>query len=105
VQSQDSGYTIHRSVSAGTTEIDGKDGIASLRGDAAGQVQKELTTEFAKDVEGLKDGNNEMTVTKTSKKMQTVGKPRSDCYGAGLNISCMHTYTIKSELLYPFFDD
>ena len=48
----------HRSVSAGTTEVDVKDGIVSLRGDAASQAQKELTTEYAKDFEGAKDVNN-----------------------------------------------
>jgi hyperosmotically inducible periplasmic protein len=56
----------HRSVSAGTTEVDVKDGIVTLRGDAASQAQKELTTEYTKDVEGVKDVKNEMTVSKTS---------------------------------------
>ena len=56
----------HRSVRAGTTEVDVKDGIVTLRGDAASQAQKELTTEYAKDVEGVKDVNNDMTVSKTS---------------------------------------
>ncbi|MFH1933847.1 MAG: BON domain-containing protein [Pseudomonadota bacterium] len=68
----------HRSVSAGTTEVDVKDGIVTLRGDAASQAQKELTTEYAKDVEGVKDVNNEMTVTKTSKKTRTVGEDIDD---------------------------
>jgi osmotically-inducible protein OsmY len=68
----------HRSVSAGTTEVDVKDGIVTLRGDAASQAQKELTTEYAKDVEGVKDVNNEMTVTKRSKKKQTVGERIDD---------------------------
>jgi osmotically-inducible protein OsmY len=68
----------HRSVSAGTTEVDVKDGIVTLRGDAASQAQKELTTEYAKDVEGVKDVNNEMTVTKTSKKARTVGEKIDD---------------------------
>ena len=63
----------HRSVSAGTTEVDVKDGIVTLRGDATSQAQKDLTTEYAKDVEGVKDVNNEMTIAKTSKKTQTVG--------------------------------
>lgn len=57
----------HRNVSAGTTEVDVKGGIVTLRGEAASQAQKELTTEYAKDVDGVKDVNNEMTVSKTSK--------------------------------------
>jgi osmotically-inducible protein OsmY len=68
----------HRSVSAGTTEVDVKDGIVTLRGDAASQAQKELTTEYARDVEGVKDVKNEMTVTKTSKKTRTVGEKIDD---------------------------
>ena len=68
----------HRSVSAGTTEVDVKDGIVTLRGDAASQAQKELTTEYAKDVEGVKDVKNEMTVSKTSKKTRTAGEKIDD---------------------------
>ena len=68
----------HRSVSAGTTEVDVKDGIVTLRGDAASQAQKELTTEYAKDVEGVKNVNNEMTVTENSKKTRTVGEKIDD---------------------------
>jgi len=56
----------HRSVSAVTTEVGVKDGIVTLRGDAASQAQKELTTEYAKDVEGVKGVNNEMTVSKSA---------------------------------------
>jgi osmotically-inducible protein OsmY len=68
----------HRSVSAGKTEVDVKDGIVTLRGEAASQAQKELTTEYAKDVEGVKDVTNEMTVTKSPKKSQTVGEKIDD---------------------------
>jgi hyperosmotically inducible periplasmic protein len=73
-------YTLlfHRSVSAGTTEVDVKDGIVTLRGDATSQAQKELTTEYAKDVEGVKDVNNEMVVSGTSKKTPTVGEKIDD---------------------------
>jgi len=44
----------HRSVSAAKTEVDVKDGIVNLRGEATSQAQKELTTEYARDVEGSK---------------------------------------------------
>lgn len=57
----------HRNVSAATTEVNVKDGIVTLRGDAASQAQKELTTEYAKDVDGVKDVKNEMTVSMASK--------------------------------------
>ena len=69
----------HRSVSAGKTEVDVKDGIVTLRGEAASQAQKELTTEYAKDVEGVKDVKNEMTVSKTAKKTpRTTGEKIDD---------------------------
>jgi osmotically-inducible protein OsmY len=50
----------------------------TLRGDAASQAQKELTTEYARDVEGVKDVNNEMTVIETAKKTRTVGEKIDD---------------------------
>jgi hyperosmotically inducible periplasmic protein len=68
----------HRSVNAGATEVDVKDGIVTLRGKAASQAQKDLTTEYAKDVEGVKDVKNEMTVTKTAKKARTTGEKIDD---------------------------
>jgi osmotically-inducible protein OsmY len=69
----------HRSVSAGKTEIAVKDGVVTLRGNALSQAQKELTTEYAKDMEGVKDVNNEMTVSETGKKTpRTTGEKIDD---------------------------
>ena len=68
----------HRSVRAGTTEVDVKDGIVTLRGEAASLAQKELTAEYAKDVEGVKGVQNEMSVAKTPKKERTVGEKIDD---------------------------
>ena len=67
----------HRNVSA-MTEVNTKDGIVTLRGEAISQAQKDLTTEYAKDVEGVKDVKNEMTVAKTSKKTRTAGQKIDD---------------------------
>jgi hyperosmotically inducible protein len=55
----------HRNVSSMKTEVDVKDGVVTLRGQAASEAQKELTTEYAKDVEGVKSVKNDMTVAKT----------------------------------------
>ena len=71
----------HRSVSASATEVNVKDGIVTLRGDAASQAQKELTksevtlggkaenaternlaTKFANDVNGVKRVESRMTI-------------------------------------------
>jgi len=68
----------HRSVSSFTTEVNVKDGIVTLQGEATSQAQKDLTTEYAKDVEGVKGVNNEMTVSETSKKTRTVGETIDD---------------------------
>jgi osmotically-inducible protein OsmY len=68
----------HRSVSAGTTEVDVHDGVVTLSGDTASAAKKELTTEYAKDVEGVKDVINEMIVKKNSKKTRTEGRKIDD---------------------------
>ena len=54
----------HRNVSASGTDVYVKDGVVSLRGEASSQAQKELTAEYAKDVEGIKEVKNEMTIAK-----------------------------------------
>jgi osmotically-inducible protein OsmY len=67
----------HRNVSA-ITEVNTTGGIVTLRGRAASGAEKDLTTEYAKDVEGVKDVKNEMTIGKTGKKKQTVGEKIDD---------------------------
>lgn len=67
----------HSSVSGGT-EVDVKDGIVTLHGIADNQAQKELTTEYAKDIDGIKDVNNEMSVSTTMKEKQSVGDKIDD---------------------------
>ena len=52
----------HRNVSVTKTEVSVKDGVVTLSGQADNQAQKELTTAYAKDVEGVKDVNNAMIV-------------------------------------------
>jgi len=68
----------HRSVSAATTEVDVKDGIVTLRGAAVTQAQKELTAEYARDVEGVKEIRNEMTVLTVSEKTPRTTKEKID---------------------------
>jgi osmotically-inducible protein OsmY len=65
-------FLFHRNVSA-MTEVNTTGGIVTLQGKATSQAQKDLTTEYAKDVEGVKGVKNEMTIGKTGKKKQTVG--------------------------------
>jgi osmotically-inducible protein OsmY len=55
----------HRNVNADTTIIDVKDGVVTLSGDASSVAQKALTTEYAKDIAGVKEVKNVMTVAAT----------------------------------------
>ena len=55
----------HRNVNAGKTAVEVKDGIVTLKGEASNTAQKELSAEYAKDIEGVKEVRNEMTVAAT----------------------------------------
>ena len=56
--------------------------LVTLRGTADNQAQKDLTSEYAKDIDGVKDVKNEMKVakaaTKTTKIVQTIGDKIDD---------------------------
>ena len=69
----------HRNVSAGKTTVEVKDGIVTLKGEASSTAQKELTTEYAKDIEGVKEVKNEMTVAATPEPAErTAGEKMDD---------------------------
>lgn len=52
----------HRSVSYLNTLVEVKDGVVTLKGEASSMAQKELTAEYAKDVDGVIEVKNEMSV-------------------------------------------
>jgi osmotically-inducible protein OsmY len=52
-----------RNVSGTKTDVSVKDGVVTLKGVAASQAQKDLTTEYAKDIDGVKSVENEITVS------------------------------------------
>jgi hyperosmotically inducible protein len=52
----------HRNVRATKTDVNVHEGIVTLSGQASSMAQKELTTEYAKNVEGVKEVKNEMTI-------------------------------------------
>jgi hyperosmotically inducible protein len=56
---------LHRNVNAGQTAVEVNNGIVRLTGQASSAAQKELTTEYVNDIEGVKVVNNEMTVAAT----------------------------------------
>jgi hyperosmotically inducible periplasmic protein len=67
----------HRNVST-LTEVSTKDGVVTLHGDAASMAQKDLTTEYVRDVEGVRYVKNDMTVTKDAPLLQTAGENIDD---------------------------
>ncbi len=60
-----SALLFHRNVSATGTTVYVKDGIVTLQGEATSIAERELTTEYAKDVDNVKEVKNEMTIAKT----------------------------------------
>ncbi|MCX6923157.1 MAG: BON domain-containing protein [Verrucomicrobia bacterium] len=69
----------HRNVRATKTDVNVRNGIVTLSGEAASMAQKELTTEYAKDIDNVKEVNNEMTVVKNpAKPDETVGEKIDD---------------------------
>ncbi|EKD40046.1 MAG: transport-associated protein [uncultured bacterium] len=72
----------HRNVNATEIEVLVKDGSVTLRGKATSMAEKDLATEYAKDVDGVKDVNNEMTVpTDATKPGQTTMGQKMDTMG------------------------
>ena len=60
----------NRNVSAVNTEVFVTDGIVTLQGVADSQAQKDLTGEYAKDINGVKDVKNEMTIASAPNKSE-----------------------------------
>ncbi|HTB82375.1 MAG TPA: BON domain-containing protein [Candidatus Sulfotelmatobacter sp.] len=52
----------HRNVSATGTTVYTKDGVVTIQGVAGSMAEKELTTEYAKDVDNVKEVKNDMTI-------------------------------------------
>lgn len=69
----------HRNVRATKTDVNVTDGVVTLSGKASSQAQKELTTEYVKDVEGVKDVKNDMTIaTESAMPHETIGDKIDD---------------------------
>jgi len=89
----------HRNVSAYQTKVSAKKGIVTLRGNASSQAQKDLTTEYANDVEDVKSVINKMTIAKTSVKPgETMGEKIDDA-GESVDDASI-TALVKMTLLY-----
>ena len=69
----------HRNVRATKTDVNVRDGIVTLSGEASSTAQKKLTTEYAKDIDNVKEVKNEMTVVNTPAKAdETTGEKIDD---------------------------
>lgn len=60
---------LHRNMNPNGTTISSDNGLITLHGTASSEAQKDLTTEYVKDVEGVNHVNNEMTVKATEAKL------------------------------------
>ncbi|MDW7761400.1 MAG: BON domain-containing protein [Acidobacteriota bacterium] len=64
---------LHRNLDSDNIVVDVKDGLVTLHGEVGSQAERGLTAEYVKDVEGVKDIENKLTVaTSPKKKSRTV---------------------------------
>ncbi len=69
----------NRNVSGIKTQVFVNDGVVTLKGEAESQAQKDLAGEYAKDIKGVKDVKNEMTIAKVpSEPKKTMGEKIDD---------------------------
>lgn len=74
-----SALLFRRNVSGLNTEVNVQEGVVTLRGEADNQAQKDLTTEYVKDIEGVQGVNNDMTIASPPKPPQeTLGEKIDD---------------------------
>lgn len=70
---------LHRNVSSSKTKVTVKAGVVTLTGDASSAGQRDLTTEYAKDIEGVKEVRNDMQVVAvTEPAVRTMGEKVDD---------------------------
>lgn len=82
----------HRNVSSSNTTVEVKNGVVTLSGEAASLAQKELTTEYVKDIEGVVTVSNNLTI---------VNKEKSVVEKVGENIDDVSiTVQVKTALLF-----
>ncbi|MEF2229704.1 MAG: BON domain-containing protein [Pseudodesulfovibrio sp.] len=88
----------HKNVNAMATSVTAENGVVTLRGEASSIAQKDLTGEYAADVDGVKSVKNLMTApasaqdeSTTATKMEAIGEAVDDA-----SITAM----VKGTLLY-----
>ena len=67
--------TFHKNVSATATEVNTEKGVVTLSGTVDSEAKKQLTGEYAKDVEGVTEVRNDLKVSKSAKPVHaTLGR-------------------------------
>ena len=61
-----SALLFHRNANASGTDVYVTDGVVTLRGEASSLTQKEMTTEYARDIDNVKEVRNEMSIVRTT---------------------------------------
>ena len=69
---------MHANVSYGDTKVDVKDGIVTLTGTADSVAQKELTGEYAKEIDWVKSVKNDIVVNASPAPARTLGEKIDD---------------------------
>jgi osmotically-inducible protein OsmY len=69
---------VHANVSYSDTKVDVKDGVVTLTGTVENLAQKELTGEYAKDIDGVKSVKNELVINASAAKPDTIGQSIDD---------------------------
>jgi len=68
----------NRNVSAVNTEVDVTNGVVTLKGPADSQAQKDLTGEYAKDINGVKSVDNQMTIAEAGSQPNQPTQPKDN---------------------------
>jgi osmotically-inducible protein OsmY len=70
--------TFHKNVSAADTEVHTEKGVVTLTGSANTEAQRELTGEYAKDVDGVTEVRNNLIVNRHGRHNRTLGEKVDD---------------------------
>lgn len=90
----------HKNVNASATKVSAQNGRITLRGKAASMAQKDLTTEYAADVDGVTGVKNEMLVADAAtKKGAAPAESKMDAAGESVDDASV-TALVKATLLY-----
>ena len=94
-----SALLFHQNVNAAETEVIAKNGTITLRGKAVSIAQKDLTAEYANDVEGVNKVTNEMTVAPATLMTRKKRRKEADTTGESIDDASV-TALVKTILSY-----